>query len=502
MARLRNSVLANYAGQAWVGLMGIVFVPAYLRELGAERFGLVAFMLSLQAISLLLDMGAGVFLGRELAQRNHDPQRRGSIRQLVRSFEWLMWPMALTIFVALYAGSTAIASDWLEPTQLGPAQTTSAIQLMGLVVALLWPTSFYAASLSGLEQQPRLNVLVAVFATLRFAGVLPVLYWTDTGLAGFLWWHAIVAAAQTLCSAALLWRLLPPAAGPVRMNWHELLDARRFAFGVFGVTALGLLLGQMDRFTLSALRPLAEFGQYAVAITISAGLGRLVQPMFNAIYPRLSRFAAEGDQAGISDLYHLASQIVAVVVAAIAAIICVHAQSVLLLWTGDAALAAVAALPLSLLFAGAAMNGLLNIPFALQLAHGWTGLAATGNLIAVVVGAPLYVVAINRFGMVGAAGVSLAINFAWLALGLPLMHRRLLRGELTGWYLRSVMPPLLAAMAVSLLARLLWPAVERNWAGASWLAAVAMLSLLAAAIATPGPRALLHRHVWQRITRR
>ena len=139
MARLRNSVLANYAGQAWVGLMGIVFVPAYLRELGAERFGLVAFMLSLQAISLLLDMGAGVFLGRELAQRNHDPQRRGSIRQLVRSFEWLMWPMALTIFVALYAGSTAIASDGL--TQAPACPDTSASHSHGLWW-LLWPTSF------------------------------------------------------------------------------------------------------------------------------------------------------------------------------------------------------------------------------------------------------------------------------------------------------------------------------------------------------------------------
>ena len=155
--------------------------------------------------------------------------------------------------------------------------------------------------------------------------------------------------------------------------------ARRWAFalGVFATTAFGLLLGQLDKLTLSTLRPLEEFGCYAVAATVSGGIGRLVQPMFNAVYPRLSRLASNGRRQELSQLYHLASQIVAVALAAMAGVICAYPGSVLLLWTGNAEVASRTAVPLALLFAGTAINGIMNLPYALQLAHGWTRLATS-----------------------------------------------------------------------------------------------------------------------------
>lgn len=499
MPRLRDNVLANYAGQAWVAIMGLAFVPLYLRALGSEQFGLVAFMLSLQAISLVLDLGVGVFLGRELAQRAHDPARTGSIRRLVRSFEWVVWPTAGLIAAAIIVASGAIATHWLNPRQLGPAETTSAVQVMGLAVAMLWPTSFYAAALSGLEHQRRLNVIVAIFATLRFAGVLPVLYYTGAGLHGFLWWYALVGGAQSLCSAIALWRVLPPATQSPRFEVGELLGARRFALGVFVVTASALVLGQVDRLALSALRPLQELGYYGVALAVSGGLGRLVQPMFYAIYPRLSRFAARDAEAEAetSALYHLASQIVATVVAAIAGVICVHSESLLWLWTGDAALSTQVALPLSVLFAGAAINGMMTAPYALQLAHGWTRLAARSNLVALLVAIPACIAAIRWHGMLGAASVWLALNIGYLLLVVPLMHRRLLRGESARWY-RNILMPALAATGTALLAKWLWPDVERTVAGFAWMGAVCVAAAVAAVLASPGVRSLLLRYLHPR----
>ena len=242
MARLRDNVLASYAGHAWIALMGFAFVPAYLRQLGAERFGMVAFMLSLQSISMLLDFGVSVFLGRELAQRAHDPARRGSIPRLIRSFEWLVWPTAVMIALAIFAGSGPISTHWLKLDQLGAVEADRAIKLIGLAVALLWPTSFYTAALAGLERQLRLNALAIVFATLRFGGALLVLVFTRSGLQGFLLWYTLVAAAQSAASAWLLWRSLPENDRPVRFDLHELAGARRFALGVFATTAFGLLL--------------------------------------------------------------------------------------------------------------------------------------------------------------------------------------------------------------------------------------------------------------------
>lgn len=495
MPRLRDNVLANYAGHMWVALMGFAFVPAYLRYLGAEQFGMVAFMLSLQSISLLLDFGVGVFLNRELAQRAHDPERRGGIARLIRSFEWLVWPMAAIIAVAIFACSGSLSAHWLKLDNLTQSDADHAIKLIGMTVALLWPSSFYTAALSGLEQQLRLNALVMAFATLRYAGVLAVLMFTDTGLQGFLCWYAIVAGAQTVCSAWLLWKTIPAATLPLGFDLQEILGARHFALGVFALTALGLLLNQLDKLTLSALRPLQEFGYYAIAVTVSGGLGRLVQPMFSAVYPRLSRLVGSGQQQELVNLYHLASQIVAVVIAAIAGVICTYPGPVLLLWTGNAEISSQVALPLALLFAGTAINGTLNLPYALQLAHGWTRLATFANLVSVLIAIPLYVIAIKQFGMTGAASVWFAINLCNFLFGLPLMHRRLLRGELRTWYLHDILPPALSTTIICLMARTMHPQVDRDLAGVVWLILLGIATLFSATVASGGVRRMLVRYI-------
>ena len=66
-----------------------------------------------------------------------------------------------------------------------------------------------------------------------------------------------------------------------------------------------------------------------LALSVAAGLGRMVQPMFNALYPRFSRLVAQHDGAGLLELYHLSSQYLAVVIAAVAAVLVVFAHEVL-----------------------------------------------------------------------------------------------------------------------------------------------------------------------------
>ena len=71
MAALRTNILANYVGQIWMAVMAVIFLPQYLRILGAEAFGLVGLMLSFQAILQLFDFGIGGAVNRELSRRAH-----------------------------------------------------------------------------------------------------------------------------------------------------------------------------------------------------------------------------------------------------------------------------------------------------------------------------------------------------------------------------------------------------------------------------------------------
>ena len=493
MAALRINILANYAGHMWIALIGLVFLPLYTRILGMEAFGLVGLMLSLQAVLQLFDFGIGGTVNRELSRRAHDDTLADCTRDLVRTAEATIWLLAALAAVLVWLGSRPAAGYWLHLQSLGAEEAGTAIAIMGVAIALLWPTTFYGNCLSGLERQPALNLINATFATMRYAGVVPVLLWVSPTIEAFLWWHAAVGLAQSLVMAVVVWRALPTGQRRSRWSMPALLRNRGFAGGLFGIGVAAVLVTQIDRLALASFRPLEEVGYYTLALSVSAGLGRMVQPMFNALYPRFSRLVSRQDEATLRELYHLSSQYLAVVIAAIAAILIVFSGDVLLLWTGDAMVAEKAALPMAILVAGTALNGLMNIPYALQLAHAWTRLALGLNILSLALIIPLCLWIVPRHGMVGAAMLWLVPNLISVVVGIPLMHRRFLPGEMSNWYLRDSFPPFAVAMVVAMLAATVLPEITRSWQGMASLASACTCVLVASALASGIVRAALGR---------
>ena len=494
MTTLRANILANYAGQIWMALMGVAFIPLYIRALGMESFGLVGLMLSIQALSMLFDLGMGGVLNRELARRVHNAEANHTSADLIRTFEWLVWPIAVLVAAIIWLASEPLANHWLHPDHLTRQETAHAIAIMGLAVASQWPSSFYANGLSGLERQLALNMINAGFATLRGAGVLAVLYWVSPTITAFMWWYAAVGAAQSLTAAAVLWHLVPRGKeSHARFRLKEIHATGRFAGGLLAIMALSITLIQLDRIVLSAMRPLAELGYFSLAMSVAAGMGRMIQPMFNALYPRYTRLVSLGQKAALTHLYHLSNQCLAVMAAATAAVLIVFGKDVIYLWTGDAATAAKLALPLSILIAGTALNGLMNLPYALQLAYGWTRLTIGANLLALILGIPFCIWAIGRDGIVGAAYLWFAINLGFVAIAVPLMHRRLMPGEMGAWYLQDILPPAISAAVIAVLGGWLLPAVSRNIWGVILLATVSLATLLASAFSAP----LVREHIYQ-----
>jgi len=485
VSQVRRNVAANFAGQIWSALMAVIFIPAYIHLLGVESFGLVGFFLTLQALAVVFDFGLAGTINRELARRGGGQAQ--STRDLVRTLEWIYWPLGAAVALAIWAASGLLAAAWLRPVALSEASVGTAVALMGAAVGGLWPSGFYAAGLNGLQRQVLANGLVALFGTLRGAGVLlPLLLWPTIEV--FFAWQAVVGLLQSLALARGLWRRLPVCARPARFSTAELGRVGAFTAGLTGIALLSFALMQADRILLSRLLPLDQFGVYVLAASVAAALSRLVAPWFNAMYPRYSELQAKGDLDSLRSLHHAASQWLAATVLPVAAVIAVFAPELLRLWTRDAALAAAAAPILSVLICGSALNGLMNLPYALQLAQGWTALALRANLLAVAIAVPAIWWLTLRFGPIGAAFVWLLLNLGYVAIVLPVMHRYLLRGELAAWYLRDVGPPALASVGAALLLRVLLPAPPGGIAGILVLLAIAALVFAAAVLATPGPR--------------
>jgi O-antigen/teichoic acid export membrane protein len=486
LRRLSTNVFANLAGQGWVALVQIVTVPVYLRLLGPEGYGVVALYATLQGALLVLDLGITPMLSREVARLGARVDTRPAARPLVLTWAAIYAGLTVLVTVALLAAAEPIARLWLRGSTISGAGMAYYIRLMAILAGLQFPVSLCTGILTGLERQIEANLLRAAAATLAAGGAIAVLTMVARTPSAFFAWHIAVALLQLAAAVALVLHHLPP--GPFRFAWGLVTQSWRFAAGMAGLAATSLLFTQADRLVLSMILPLDQFAFYSVAYSGARGLYVLVTPVFGPLFARLSALVAAGDESAVRRLYHQSSQALGVTVLPLAAAAAAFAPEIMRAWTRDERAVASASAAFALLVIGNAVNGVMHAPFALQLSHGWTKLTLGVNVVLLCLVVPAIAIVSRRYGSVGAAAVWLVLNCATVVAGVPLTHRRLLKGDTGRWLLRDMAGPGLAAVIVVLAGRRLVPAGDPL--GALWAAVAAAAGGLAALAAATDLRRL------------
>jgi len=485
---LKRNVIANYLGQGWAGLIGLAFVPLYIKYLGIEAFGIIGIFALLQAWLTLLDMGMTPTLNREMARFTagaHTPQ---SIRVLLRSLEIVCFGIAALIGVLIWSASGWLASDWLQVVKLPVETVASAIAVMGAVVALRFVEGIYRGAILGLQRQVFFNVVNASLATVRAAGAVAVLAWISPTIEAFFIWQGIVSIISIAVLAIATHSSLPTPPQPVRFSTQALIDIRHFAGGMMAITFLALLLTQVDKVLLSKLISLEAFGYYTLAAAICVVIGLLITPVTQAFYPRFTELVAKGLHKDLAHHYHRSAQLVSVSIVPAGLMLIFFGERLLVLWTGNIALANEVAPLLALLAAGTLLNGLMHIPYMLQLAHGWTGFAIRVNLVAVAILIPAILWAVPHYGAIGAAWAWVLLNAGYVFIGIHFMHMRLLPTEKWKWYWSDTAQPILASVFTAWVLSMLQPEEIGKLVEFIWLVAAGFAILGAALAATPALR--------------
>jgi len=492
-ANVRHNIIANFAARAWSALMTLAFLPLYIRFLGIEAYGLIGVYVSLVALLAVLDMGLSTTLTRELARLSAAPGGEQEARDLTRTFELIYWGVGILIGGGVAMMAPVIARHWLNVEGLAIETVEQSAMIMGLAVALQWPNSLYSGGLMGLQRQVLMNIVRAGAATLQGGGAVLVLWLVSPTIVAYFSWQIVAGALQTVVMAACLWRSLPSAANHAAFRRQLLERNWRFAGGITGIIILSILLTQTDKIILSKLLSLEMFGYYALAAAIAGGMNYISSPIFTALFPRLSQAAAGGSNVEITRLYHQGTQLMTAVVAPVWIILALFSEELLTLWFGDSRTASNIHLLVTLLLTGTALNSIMSLPFALQLAYGWTRLMLYVNSISLTVFVPLLIWLVNGYGAVGAALAWISINAGYILVVVPLMHRRLLKESMGEWYLRDVGLPVALCLGIGLVVRFAIPVGLQPYAVLLWVISAFALCFLSALLAMSHTRAW----VWQ-----
>lgn len=484
MSLIKQNIIANFGGKAWQALMSLAFVPLYIKFMGIESYGLVGIFASLLALFGILDMGLSTTLNREMARLSVLPDKAQDMRNLVRTLELPYWGVAFVIGVAVVGLSGPIANYWVKPDNLTPVAVQQALMIMGGVVAFRWPVSLYSGGLMGLQKQVLLSGINVFAATLRGLGAVLVLWLISPTIQAFFVWQIFASMVHVLLVAFFLWHSLPKSSQHSQFEKEPLFRIWRFAAGMTGISVTAIILTQTDKIVLSKILPLEMFGYYTLATVVAGTLYHFIGPVFSALFPRFSQLVSVNNQVSLKELYHKSCQFMSVMILPAAIVVSFFSSEILLLWTGDPVTVANTHNIVSLLIIGTALNGLMNLPYGLQLAHAWTKLTLYTNIIASIVLVPMIYFLAIHYGVVGAASAWVILNTGYVLICIQIMHSRLLKGEQWHWYLNDVAVPLLSALIVAIFWRLLIPGEVSKVVMLICLLGVSTTSLLASAFTT------------------
>lgn len=459
---LKSNFLANFSGNAFVSIVSLVLTPFYLRYIGVEAYGLVGFFTSIQFMMSLLDMGLGVTISRELAINHGNPEKVTDSRNLLRTLETVYWGVSILLGIILILISPAL-TRWVNPVQLSSETVATSFIIMGIGMALQFPVGFYSGALFGLEKHIILTICNVVFGTLRTFGSLFVLHFISPKPESFFIWQAAVSGGYVLSVAAMSWLTMPGKGQPARFEKKKLAGIAAFATGIGGIYFLNMLLTQADKIILSRILPLETFGYYALAGLIASGFGRITYPVFQAYFPKMTVLIGKEEQGSLIKTYHQGCQLMAVMVMPIGAMFIFFSREIIYAWQGKPDIVENTWLTAGLLVSGSALSALLTPPYALQLAYAWTKLHFYSLLCGVALLIPLTLFCAIKYGAIGAASVWLFINAAFILVEIPLMHRKLIPGELGKWYLQDFGAPLIASIATAWIGSILYIETTERW---------------------------------------
>ena len=442
-------------GQGWTALMGLAFLPLYIKYLGIEAYGLIGFYAVMQAWLTLFDMGITQTLNREMARFSAGAHTSQSIHDLLRSLEVISVVLAVVICFLVWVSSNYIATQWLNAQKLSSAEVATAIALMGFVIALRFIEGIYKGALLGLQKQIAVNVINIIVATMRYGGVVAVLAWYASSIKVFFVWQAFSSIVSVILFVYLVYKTLPKSNKTPKFSVQAISEIWHFARGILGITFLALLLTQVDKILLSKLITLESYGYYTLAATVAGGLALIAAPITQAIYPKMVEYVAQKKMAELTQLYHQGAQLISVCIAPVATMLIFFAKDIIYLWSGDFGLASKTAPILLPLVLGSFLNCLVWMPYQLQLAHGWTSFAIKANLIAVALLVPAIFLVTPHYGAVGAGWVWALLNLGYITIGMHYMYKKLLPEEKWSWYWHDVIKQLISTVVIMAIAKLL-----------------------------------------------
>lgn len=440
----KKNTIANYIGQLYISLIGIIILPFYLKYLGATAFGLIGLFAVMQSWFKLLDMGLSPAFTRQVAYECGKGRDLHKLTELLRSLEIIFFIFSILIVVSITLGSRWIAHSWLRIGMLPASEVINCVILMGLMIGLRWFSDLYQNGIRGMEKQVWLNGANIVMISMQYIGGWAFLHWVSDNPVDFFEYQLLICILSLFLYGYRFYMLLPVSTHTgLHFSWISIKEILPFAGATAYLAVVWIALTQLDKLLLSHILPLTQYGYFALVTVISNGMLVLMGPINQAILPRMTHLFSQGKEKEMLKLYCQATQVMAVIMFSLTAIISIFSTELLYAWTGNQSAATWGGPILFWYTLGNGFLSVLTFQYYLQYAHGKLKLNVWINTISAIITIPIIFFAAYNYGALGTAltwfGLKAISFFIWP----PIVHHRYAPGLHLKWLLKDIAPMLI-----------------------------------------------------------
>jgi O-antigen/teichoic acid export membrane protein len=434
--------------------VGILFVPVYIRLIGAESYGLMTFYGTLVGTLTLLDLGLSIAISRQVSILRANTGKEKEIQDLVFSVEVIYWGIGILLGLLVILFSNEIAVHWVKSEQLSVEVIRDAVMLMGGTFIMLFPSSIYNGIMIANEEQALNSSMAILFSLLKSLGAIFVLEYINASIFSFFIWQSVVTLMYTLFLRFFVWKRVSVKGVKALFSITQLRTIWRFAIGMTALSLITFFLLQADKVVVSKNVLLKYVGYYGIAWLLASSLNQIVTALQPVVFPQLTSLEAQNKEQELNALYHKISRWVAIIIFPIGFILIFFAKEILLIWTRDITIAEYTAPMLRVMVCGSMCNCIVWVSYLYVLAKGNTMFTLIQNLVMSAIIIPLLIWLTSQYGAYGASYTWLITNGCYVLIWNPIFHRYYLKGQLVQWQKRNILPPLFISFILLFFAKI------------------------------------------------
>jgi len=396
---LARSTIWNLGGQILPMLAALLAIPAIVREIGLDRFGILTMGWVVVGYFSLFDLG----LGRALTKIVADKIAAGSdhdLHALIWTSCFLMLSLGVVAGMVMFLLAPWLVDRVLRIPSALKVETRHALYLLALSVPIVTSTSGFRGVLEALQRFDTVNKIRIPMAISVFLGPLLVVPFSKSLVWIFVF---LVVGRFFACVAYVLASLaaLPGLGRDITLQTSGLKAAFQFGGWITAGNLIVPVLVYVDRFVIGALLSLSAVAYYTTPfegvtklLAVPGALAGVMFPAFAASYVQDRHRTGFLMQRGVKYVFLALFPVVLIVIA--------FAPESLTLWVGTA-FAQNSTVVLRYLAAGVFVNCLAQIPLSLVQGTGRPDLVAKLQAVEL----PFYLAALywatKHHGLSGAA---------------------------------------------------------------------------------------------------